>query len=281
MPELAEVEYYRKTWDCGLGATILRTAIRHRKRVFRGVDRRQLQDRLTGSVLLSSRVKGKQLLFEFSECWLGIHLGMTGKLRVEEPSFRPGPHDHLVLYQPERSLIFSDPRLFGRIRFSQDASEPDWWTALPPSVHSGEITRRLMERFLARHPKLSIKTALLLQSGFAGIGNWMADEILWRARVNPKRASGSLSPDELGAIWKQLRWVCQGAMKHIGRDFSDPPKGWLFHERWRNDGHCPVHPQSRLERQKIGGRTTAWCSRCQPPKSNSSVRPGASSARPG
>ena len=66
------------------------------------------------------------MLFVFSGGnWLGIHLGMTGKIRVEPANFRPDKHDHLALYQRERALVFTDSRQFGRVRFhhgSKDAT---------------------------------------------------------------------------------------------------------------------------------------------------------------
>ena len=98
MPELAEVEWYRKQWDAGFGKKIVDVRLHARKRVFRGTSPRALQKNLVGEKLLRSTTRGKRMLFEFSgENWLGIHLGMTGKIRVEPANFRPDKHDHLVL----------------------------------------------------------------------------------------------------------------------------------------------------------------------------------------
>ena len=112
------------------------------------------------------------------------------------------------------------------------------------------------------HRVQAIKAALLMQSGFAGVGNWMADEILWRAKVSPGTPAGELSEQNLEAIWRSLQFVSRGALKHVGSDFSDPPRGWLFHERWGRGGRCPIHG-NELERETIGGRATAWCRECQ------------------
>src|SRR5260370_37250656 len=100
MPELAEVEWFRKQWDVGHGAEIVDLGLHARNRVFRGSDARELQRSLIGAKLLSSHGRGKRMLFKFSEDnWLGIHLGMTGKIRVESANYRPAKHDHLVLFQ--------------------------------------------------------------------------------------------------------------------------------------------------------------------------------------
>jgi formamidopyrimidine-DNA glycosylase len=263
MPELAEVEYYRKRWDCGRGEEILRVQAHHGKRVFRGLAVAQLKKELTGAVFTRSEARGKQLLFRFSgDRWLGLHLGMTGKLSAAPPDFHPGKHDHLVLYQRARALVFHDPRVFGRVRFASQSTAPPWWESLPSAITSREFTRQRLASFLRRHRKLSIKPTLLLQSGFPGVGNWMADEILWRAGLEPRRAAGSLSGNEVRALWRSLRFVCRGAMNHVSTDFSDPPRGWLFHARWKPGGHCPIH-HTVLVRESIGGRTTAWCPHCQ------------------
>jgi formamidopyrimidine-DNA glycosylase len=109
---------------------------------------------------------------------------------------------------------------------------------------------------------LPIKASLLLQRHFPGVGNWMADEVLWQAKIHPRMASGEIEGARLGALWKSIRFVCAGAMKHVSHDFSDPPRGWFFHERWSVGGKCP-RDGTKLKRDTIGGRTTAWCPKCQ------------------
>jgi formamidopyrimidine-DNA glycosylase len=265
MPELAEVEYYRKQWDCGLGGCIMTVKLHAETRVFRGTVPLALKKALPGSELLHSEAHGKQMLFRFSnECWLGLHLGMTGELRVEPVDFQPGRHEHLVLYQAERALVFSDPRQFGRIRFSRHAQAPEWWINLPAPLTSGEFTLTQMGTFLERHRKLAIKPALLLQNGFPGLGNWMVDEILWRSGLDPHTPAGDLTGKARQNLWRTIRFVCRQSLRIVGQDYSELPAGWLFHQRWDRNGHCPRHG-STLARGTVGGRTTVWCGRCQPP----------------
>ena len=119
-----------------------------------------------------------------------------------------------------------------------------------------------MEEFFARRRKVPVKAALLMQEAFAGIGNWMADEILWRARILPKRRVESLSKEEVAELWKQTRWVAREAIKHVAPAHADLPKGWFFNERWGKRGVCP-RDGTPLKRSEVGGRTTAWCPKCQ------------------
>src|SRR5215468_3181499 len=115
MPELAEVEWYRKQWDAGRGDRITSVKLQAGKYVLRGLDEEALRHEIVGKTFLGSERHGKQMLFRFSEDhFLGIHLGMTGKIHVEPAEFRPGKYDHLVLFQNGRALVFADTRQLGR-----------------------------------------------------------------------------------------------------------------------------------------------------------------------
>src|SRR2546423_6467909 len=237
MPELAEVEYFRRLWDCGLGQKIRRVQLHARKRVFRGSNTRALGHDLTGARFLRSESWGKQMLFEFSggnpeiigarekiRSWLGIHLGMTGTLRVEPSDFRPEKHDHLVLHQTKLALVFRDARLFGRVRFHHGKSAPDWWRAGGPDIASEQFDRKFFDAFLQRHARAPVKAVLLLQKGFAGIGNWMADEILWRARIAPLRPAADLSKAERSRLFRETRFVASESLRIIGSEVIHPPR---------------------------------------------------------
>ncbi|HEX4997716.1 MAG TPA: DNA-formamidopyrimidine glycosylase family protein [Terriglobia bacterium] len=263
MPELAEVDYFRRQWNPGLGARVLRVNLRPQTRVFRGVQAASFVRVVEGATLETSECHGKQMLFRLSGAgWLGIHLGMTGDMRVESARFDPAPYDHLVLHQRGRSLVFRDPRQFGRVRFHQGAAPPDWWSNLPPTLLSRGFTCARMRAFLDRRRGTPIKAALLMQEGFPGIGNWMADEALWRAGVDPRLRSGRLSEAASLALYRAVRHVAAGAMRVMATEFRDPPPSWLFRHRWTPGGRCPRH-HILLERATIGGRTTVWCSECQ------------------
>ena len=206
------------------------------------------------------------MLFTFSgQNWLGIHLGMSGNLRVEPANFVPNKHDHLVLKQRERALVYRDARQFGRVRFHHGSAKPDWWNTAVPEIVSPKFDLRFLETFLRRHRKAPIKAVVLSQEGFSGIGNWMADEILWRAKINPARKAGQLTGADRKTLLRETKFVSKRSLETLGRDNSDPPRSWLIHERWSPKGVCPIH-RTPLRRATIGGRTTAWCPKCQPPK---------------
>ena len=263
MPELAEVEYFRRRWDGGVGHQITEVALHARKRVFRGTDTRALRKELKGTRLLSSEARGKRMLFKFSnENWLGLHLGMTGRMQITRPDFRPQKHDHLVLYQAGRALVFTDARQFGRVQYYHGRKMPAWWDNGVPEIVSGRFDRAFLDQFLNRHRKAPIKAVVLMQSGFSGIGNWMADEILWRAKILPSKRAGELSTDERNRVFRATKFVARESLRIIAPDDSKLPRSWLIHQRWRESGKCPRH-KTALHRATIGGRTTAWCPKCQ------------------
>jgi formamidopyrimidine-DNA glycosylase len=268
MPELAEVEYFRRQWDSGVGSRVIGVAAHLEKRVFRGSDVAALEKALTGARLVGSEGNGKQMLFRFSRgVSLGIHLGMSGRLRVEAAVIKPDKHDHLVLFQEDRSLIYSDPRMFGRVRFALGKGAPQWWRNLPPAVISPTFTLALLRERLARARRSPVKAVLLDQAFFPGVGNWMADEIMWQIKVHPATRAGELTASQQRDLWRVSRAICRTALKTIGVNWSEPPKNWLIHRRWQKDGRCPLHG-TLLDHGTIAGRTTAWCPVCQKPNSH-------------
>jgi formamidopyrimidine-DNA glycosylase len=266
MPELAEVEFYRKQWDAGRNKKIVSVHLNEGKRVFRGINPPALRQALTGTRLLDSQAHGKQMLFRFSKnAWVGIHLGMTGKLRAapsRPAAIPPDRHDHLVLRLSKQNLVFSDPRQFGRVLFHAGPDAPSWWRRLPPALLAGEFTPALMEKFLNRHRAAPLKAVLLLQAGFPGIGNWMADEILWQSGLHPMRPAGGLRREEIQKLHRTIKSVARTALRTVGVDYGDLPRAWLFDRRWKRGQRCPKDG-APLRHATIGGRTTCWCPKCQ------------------
>lgn len=285
MPELAEAEFFRKRWHlAAVNARILRVHTHDAKKLFRTAPAPALRSALTGSVLTSSAAAAKHILFRFHrpatpapassrsapsapaiDAWLGIHLGMTGDLSVAPPTHIPRKHDHLVLYTAKHALIFADPRMFGRIQFHLGVDAPAWWTKIAPALLSPAFTATAVAAFLKRRARAPIKAVLLMQEKFPGIGNWMADEILWRAALHPSQPAGSLRPAEIKTLWRECRAVARLALATIaGRGDHLPPDlnvaipdSWLFNHRWQNHGVCPK-TKKNLARAEIGGRTTCW-----------------------
>ena len=267
MPELAEVEYYRKRWHlAAAGERVVEVLTHDKKKLLRELDLPAFRRALTGSTFESSAAAAKQMLFRFGgNVWVGIHLGMSGELSVAPADYSPGKHDHLVLRMERHALVFNDPRMFGRVDFHVGETAPRWWSRIAPAILSDDFTADAVATFLARRRRAPIKAVLLMQERFPGVGNWMADEILWRAAIHPARLAGSLTPVEVRTLWRECRTVCRQALDAIaGRGDKLPddlnvgiPRTWLFKHRWRKGGRCPKTGKP-LAHAVIGGRTTCW-----------------------
>ena len=124
---------------------------------------------------------------------------------------------------------------------------------MPPAAELG--------RLLARR-KAPIKAVLLDQGVFAGVGNWVADEILFQARISPHRPAASLGPAEVRALRAKLIAIVARAVK-VGADSDRFPRGWLFHRRWGRDASAVTSRAEPIRHETIGGRTAAWVPRRQ------------------
>ena len=99
---------------------------------------------------------------------------------------------------------------------------------------------------------------LLLDQGFAaGVGNWIADEVLFQARLDPRRRANSLEPEEIRRMRVKLGHVIRTAVR-VDAEKSRFPRTWLFHRRWGKDASARTTAGHRIEHLTLSGRTTAW-----------------------
>jgi formamidopyrimidine-DNA glycosylase len=204
---------------------------------------------LVGRRLTSAHRRGKFLWAETDDGGpeLGLHLGMAGHIVVDEPAHERWDRFALEFADGGR-LALRDRRRLGRALLAPDFSHvgPD----------AAEVGREAFRERIGRG-HAPIKARLLDQGAIAGVGNLLADEILWRARLHPRRETGSLSVEELDGLRRELRAAVRSAIRLGGAH-----TGQLIAHRERGDA-CP-RCGTTLERATIGGRTTFWCPVCQP-----------------
>ena len=104
--------------------------------------------------------------------------------------------------------------------------------------------------------KIAVKARLLDQSKIAGIGNLLADEILWQAKVSPLARADSLSAAQVNRLYRALKSVLESASAKGGAH-----TGEVFAARHRG-GTCP-RDGAPMVHGTVGGRSTWWCSREQ------------------
>jgi formamidopyrimidine-DNA glycosylase len=247
MPELPEAERARQQIDRALGREIVAVDDRDTY-VCRPHPPGEIAAALTGTVLLRSHRRGKFLWVETTGPVLGLHLGMAGRIVIDEPP-APNGWDRFALDLADGGrLALLDKRRLGRALL-----EPDFSHVGPDAAEVGR------DAFRARVGRgaAPIKARLLDQGVIAGVGNLLADETLWRARLAPSRLAGELSVDELDRLRRALRAATRSAIRLGGAHTGD-----LIPER-RRAGVCP-RCGAGLSRGVVGGRTTYWCPECQP-----------------
>ena len=263
MPELAEVEFFKRVWSKAEGKLVSSVSANLDKRIFRHLPDAKSITNFQGATLKNSLRKGKKLCFIFNnDLWLGLHMGMTGRLLYIENNVKLPKYAHLIISLDDKSkLIFQDPRLFGKVLFSKGKSNPQWWPISQDELTSKAYTFEKMNLFLKRRRSF-IKSVLLMQDGFPGIGNWMADEILWRSQIKPTARVISLNQNVRMALFCAIKEVCFDALRVIADGWNKPPNSWLFNHRWTNGGICPKTFEP-LVREKINGRTACWSPKWQ------------------
>jgi formamidopyrimidine-DNA glycosylase len=194
---------------------------------------------------------------------LGLHLGMSGKIVIADPDGTEidggdywergrAPGDYrftrfALTFADGGSMLLIDPRRLGRVRLDPPVE------ALGPDA--AEITPAQFRAAFARG-SAPVKARLLNQDAIAGVGNLLADEVLWRARVNPARPVDDLSRVDVDRLLRALRATVAAAIRDGGvHTLSIVP--------YRKKGALCPRDQAPMVRGTVGGRTTWWCSREQ------------------
>jgi formamidopyrimidine-DNA glycosylase len=271
MPELPEVEGYRALAEReALGRRIEGVLAPDAWYLKRGLVAAEAATALVGRQFIAARRRGKLMLLDVGttdtgvdpkrpvDAVLGLHFGMSGRLIVDgrasvdrllyAPPGDPTRHDRFtVRFAGGGWLAMRDARRLGAVELDPDEERlgPDALSATAADL-----------RAALAGSEVAVKARLLDQSRLAGVGNLIADEVLWRASLAPARPCRSLSASEVRRLHRHLS---TGLVELIRRGGSHT--GDLQPER-HPGGHCP-RDHAPLSRGVVGGRTTWWCSRHQ------------------
>jgi formamidopyrimidine-DNA glycosylase len=258
MPELPDVEGFRKVFEsCAKGRVVRRVDVRDAG-VLHGVSARRLGDALEGRRFTGAERHGKWLLAHTGGPTLVLHFGMTGRLVCGRPDDAVEPHDRvLVTVTGGHRLCYRDQRKLQGLWLAEgDADIERLLTGQGPDATT--VDRTDFEAAL-RDRRGRVKTVLTDQSVLAGLGNLLADEILWRAGIAPAARADDLTEAERRRLYTTMRRTLRSAIT-AGR--VPPRDSWLTGHR---DTTVPTCPRcgTLLRRTRLSGRTTVWCPRCQ------------------
>lgn len=224
-----------------------------------------LQDR----TVLGANRRAKYILLPLSEdLLLAVHLMLFGTLALV-PAAQPRAAETLIAWRLDRE---EELRLLDKLGYARAAAGhaaalakqldlpalgPE---ALDPAFNVEMLARQLHQR------RGVLKTVLLNQKVLAGLGNRDADESLWLAGLDPRRAAASLTADELTRLHAAIRQVLeQGiALRGTQRDLFGR-KGQARHGRFvfEQTGQSCQRCGTPITHLRIGGRNTHYCAQCQ------------------
>lgn len=274
MPELPEVETVRRTlapavggrissvWTSGMGLHMARKPPRAKLR------------RLVGARITAVRRHGKYLLLDTdrSESIL-VHLGMTGRLRIQGSTDPRAPHTHVVLGLDGRELRFVDARRFGQFDIvvrGEERDHPGLGALGPDALDHGIDVAAMLAA--AKHKRTTLKAFVLDQSVIAGVGNIYASEALWRAKLRPTLRTHRLTASSAVRLADAIREVIERALDNGGTtlaDFvdADGTAGENAEYLWVYDraGQPCMRCRTAIKRSVLQGRATYYCPTCQTP----------------
>ncbi|KAL5518666.1 hypothetical protein ACEPAH_349 [Sanghuangporus vaninii] len=292
MPELPEVEraarFIRKHAQ-GKRITLVET--NEDPIVFSGISHTEFAEIVQSRVVQDVKRYGKVFFLDLDGDGARpvLHFGMTGNIFIkgeENLYYKEGPKKadstwpprfskfilHLAGTEstsgPETQIAFTDARRLGRIRLCKEPMKepPISLLGFDPILSMpdpDEFSRNVLRR------SCPVKALLLDQSFSAGVGNWVADEILYHSHVHPEQRCNTLSSDQVAALYKNTSYVCQTAVS-FDADPSKFPDNWLFNHRWGKGKKkyatplkLPSGQPATIKWLKVGGRTSAFVTELQ------------------
>lgn len=266
MPELPEVEtIVRQLQRTVLGKTIEKVEVLDKmvdprlKKItplkIRGIERR--------AKYIIIRLKNKKNIL--------VHLAMTGHFRFFSKGKKIGPEEGKFavakFYLDDGSLLTHNSiRKFGMVKLMVEKQLEQKLGKLGPEPLSADFTLDLFKERLAKKRKANLKVTLLDQTFIAGIGNIYAQEVLYHAKIDPRRKMGDLSDSEIKELYLQIKKVLRSAVVHQGTTIDNYSHmtgigGYQKFLTVYQLDKCPKH--HNLKRINQGGRGTFYCPVCQ------------------
>ena len=267
MPELPEVEYYRKYFNAAVGTQRITQVVVRDDYVIKQVRDEHRGPKVSDAGLSEAfceavraqRVtgtyrQGKYLFVDFDggdSCLL--HFGMTGDLALYSDQDQRPRHERLVFCLEDGNyLSYIDPRKFGKIRYLSSRQAYCEAIGLGPDALVIE-ERAWLEQ--AKNRKVAIKAFLLNQHVAAGVGNLYADEVLYQTRIDPRSTLAAVPETKLRRVYRSMQVILQEACER-GAQYKQYPDDWFW--QWRSKMEIPR--RGRVERGVVAGRTTYWVS---------------------
>ena len=269
MPELPEVETVKNQLSPHIIGRTITSVTLHWERMVKGQDAAEFVRLVAGHKIMDMTRQGKYMIVHLSDdSKLIIHLKMTGSLILGKNDADPPQYTRAIIHLDDgQNVFFRDPRKFGVLKLIKDLREID--AKLGPEPLEKEFTLKLFTDGLLKRTA-PIKALLLDQKFLAGVGNMYADEALFLARIDPRRAANSLKKAEIKRLFDAIHDVLNAGIKFGGASVVTyfHPDGSVgtahqhFNVAHNQKKECPVCG-GPIERVVVRGRGSYYCPRCQ------------------
>ncbi|MBE6140704.1 MAG: DNA-formamidopyrimidine glycosylase [Firmicutes bacterium] len=269
MPEIAEVETVRNTLKQRvLNKNIIEVIVRYPKIIENDLE--YFKKNLINEKFIDIKRIGKWLLFELDNYYLLSHLRMEGKYFLKNKDELYEKHEHVIIRFKDFDLRYHDTRKFGRMKivkkdelFKEEAIKKQ---GVEANDQKNLTSNYLYE--LIKNKNIAIKTLLLDQSIISGLGNIYVNEVLFASKINPLKKGKELNIEDCQKIVNSSIEIINQAIKNGGTTIKSYTSSLGVTGRFQQ--YLKVHKQSncpdcqkKLNVEKINGRTTYYCSKCQ------------------
>ncbi len=272
MPELPEVETVRRTLkNLIINCEIASIDVYYTK-IIKDITITSFIKRLVGKTILDIKRDGKYLIFILDDVALISHLRMEGKYFIKDKTERVEKHEHIIFnFTNGLSMRYHDVRKFGTMNLR---NIDEIYSTYPLNELGLEpFDKRMTVDYLKgklQNKEVAIKTCLLNQHIFAGLGNIYVDEVLFLCRLNPQLKASKLKETDYENIINNAVSVLTKAIELGGTTIRSYTSSLGVTGRFQNElnvhmkkgEHCPVC-NSIIEKIRVNGRGTYYCPNCQ------------------
>ena len=215
--------------------------------------------------------RAKYLLFENSNGFFVMHLGMSGSMRITSNKESLLKHDHIIFQLAgNKQLRFNDPRRFGcALWLGNKPYEDQLLSGLGPEPLSDEVSAEYLFK-TSRKRKVAIKNFIMDNKIIVGVGNIYANEALFMSGIRPTRQAGKITRKEFDCLLENIQKVLSDAIEMGGstlRDFvgGDGKPGY-FQQTLRvydRENEACVTCAEPIKLKVIGQRASYYCPKCQ------------------
>lgn len=266
MPELPEVHTVKDT----LKKQLLNKEITNIEIIYPNMiesDINEFKSKLIGQAFIDIHRKGKYLIFETENNYLISHLRMEGKFFIKNHLDIIDKHEHVIFEYEDFDLRYHDIRKFGKMELIDKDKINDYFTNLGPDANSDIDVNYFYEKINTKN--IPIKTLLLDQSIISGLGNIYVDEVLYLSKINPLEKGKNLSLNDAKDILNNSKEILNSAIKHKGTTIRSYTSSLNVKGEYQN--YLLVHTKEGekckcgaiIQKEKIGGRSTYYCPKCQ------------------